>query len=336
MVRVDRTAFDWVAAARSGAILAVPVLVAVFTDYVHTAVFVALGCFNVLLLQFTGTSGERLSRSAWGVGLNAAAVGLGTLVGFLGPIGFPLIAAGLIAAHLVLRVPHAGSLPLSVSALYVMGVGFPGASVAEAGDRTVLVLIGGALALAGLAAHLVAQRRGGRRSSPPAAGNPPLVDPGWMYAVTVGVVAAAGFALALNLGLERDYWVMLTVVVVLRPHFGQTLSAGAARLGGTVAGAAVAVGLTIGLPEPPLQGLLIVVSVFAAFVLLSANYTLYSMALTIFVILLINLAYPGGLHLAETRVVDTALGGALALVAAGALWAARGRRPRSASGQGTG
>ena len=334
--RFDRSTIDWAASVRSAVILAIPVLVAVGTGFVHTGVFVALGCFNVLLLQFAGTASDRVRRSAWGLGLNAVAVGLGTLVGTLGPLEIPLIAAGLVLAFLVERIARSGALLLTVSALFVMGVGFPGASVPEAASRVVLVLLGGALAVAGLALHLALLRRlapsaAASRSSAPAASAVPgttmVVGSGWAHAVALGVVAAAGFALALEAGLARDYWVMLTVVVVLRPQFGQTLKAGAARMVGTVLGAAIAVVLTTGLSEPPLQGALIVASVFVAFLLISANYTLYTVAITVFVILLINLAYPGGLFLAETRVLDTVLGGALAMLAAAILWSLQARRP---------
>ncbi|MGA8303191.1 MAG: FUSC family protein [Thermoplasmata archaeon] len=336
LTQIDRPTIDWVASTRSAAILAIPVLAAVATGFAQTGVFVALGCFNVLLLQFVGTANDRLVRSLWGVGLNAGAIGLGTLVGTLGWVEFPLIAIGLVVASLVDRIPRPGSLLLTVSALFVMGVGFPGASVAEAAGRVEFVLVGGALALAGFAIHMAVLRRIGPSPAAPlsaATSVTPRPAPrshrGWAHAVAVGVVAATGFALALGLGLARDYWVMLTVVVVLRAHFGQTFTAGAARMTGTVVGATLAVVLTWGVSEPPLQGLLIVGSVFATLLMVSANYTLYSVALTVFVILLINLAYPGGLVLAETRVLDTVLGGALAMLAGAILWSIQSYRPRA-------
>jgi uncharacterized membrane protein YccC len=68
------------------------------------------------------------------------------------------------------------------------------------------------------------------------------------------------------------------------------------------------------------QAIALVLFVFAGFVLIRASHFLYAIFLTGFVIILLNLDYPGGLLLAETRVFDTVAGGVLALAAAGILW----------------
>jgi Fusaric acid resistance protein-like len=339
LARVDRSTFDWPTAARSALLLAIPVGVAVGTGFVEAGVFAALGCFNVLLLQFVGTADDRLRRSAWGLVFNAVAVGLGTLVGMLGLLAVPLIVAGLLVAHLVDRVPNAGPLTFCVAVMFVLGVGFPGDSVTQAEVRVPLALLGGALAFAGLALHIAFARRWGRSSasgeSPtPSVGTRAAADsPGsarqaWEHSAVMAAVTALAFAVALLAGFARDYWAMLTVIVVLRPRFGQTLSVGVGRMVGTVLGAAIAAVLTTQLPYPPIQGILIVASVLLAFVLIAGNFTQYSVALTVFVILLVNLAFPGGLVLAETRVVDTVLGGGLAIAAGAILWEVQSRRYR--------
>ncbi|MGB6441896.1 MAG: hypothetical protein WBF81_01185, partial [Thermoplasmata archaeon] len=124
-------------------ILAIPIGVAVATNYVAAGVFAAIGCLNVLLLQFRGTSGDRLRRSGWGLALNTVALAVGTLVGTLGWIEIPLVALGLIVIHGVHRIPREGNLSMVVSVMFVIGVGLPGASVPEAGARAVLALAGG-------------------------------------------------------------------------------------------------------------------------------------------------------------------------------------------------
>jgi hypothetical protein len=207
--RVEGSTIDWSASARSAALVALPIGVAVTTNYVAGGVFAAIGCFNVLLLQFVGSADDRLWRSAWGLVLNTVAVGLGTLVGTWGALEIPLIALGLTSAHLVMRIPRAGTLILTVSALFVIGVGLPDPSIAQAGSRALLVLVGGALGLGGLGLHLWLVRLTGR----PALYDPvsPSQDDGssalasgpgapheWWHAIAVGVTAAGGFALALG------------------------------------------------------------------------------------------------------------------------------------------
>lgn len=328
LLNVDHSMVDWVAAARGAVLISIPVAIATTTNLVAVGVFAAIGSLNIVLLQFAGTQSDRLRRSAWGLGLNALAVGLGTIVGTLGLLEIPLVAIGLISIYLVYRIPGAGTLSLTVSALFVIGVGLPGGSIAEAGARVVLVLLGGAVALGGLALHIAAVRLRARASSMPGgrgtaelASKPPAGPPeGWTNAFAVGITAAGGLALALALGLERDYWIMLTVVIVLRRSIEQTLSIGGARVLGTVLGAALAIGVTQGVANDPLQGVLLVAFAFVMLSMIRANYTFFAVFMTAFVIILLNLVYRGGVLLAETRVLDTVLGGVLALTAATLLW----------------
>jgi len=331
LTQVERGNIDWNASIRSAVLIAIPVGIALTTGMVAQGVFAAIGCFNVVLLQFEGSQLDRLRRSGWGLGLNAVAIALGTAVGTLGIVAIPFVAVGLIVGHLVTRIPRSGALMLTVSALFVIGVGLPGSSLVASGERGLLVLLGGGLGVGGLFLHLVVFRwlgkgdfqirpMDGRRSpvlSP--IGLPGLVQD-WGHAVAVGVTAAFGLALSTWAGLARDYWVMLTVVVVLRPKIEDTLTIGVARVIGTFVGAVLAVLVTVGLPQSPVQGVLIVVFVLGSFIFIGVNYTLYAVFLTAFVIILLNLGFPGGLVLAETRVLDTAVGGLLALVVASALW----------------
>jgi hypothetical protein len=337
ILRVDRSMIDWRSSARAAILMAIPLAVATTTSFVEVGVFLTIGCLNVLLLQFVGTPAEILERSAWGLGLNALAIGLGTLVGTLGLLEIPLVAVGLVAVYLVNKVPRPASLSLTVSALFVIGVGLPGGSLPEAGLRSLWVLAGGAVALAGFAGHLALRDALYGSSGPErrtsfvgvaaaaTASSPFHLEIG----VAAGVTAAAGLALAMWAGLARDYWIMLTVVVVLRASLRQTLEIGVERMVGTVLGAVLAVGVTLGITASPIQGVLLVVFTFATFALLFANYTLFAVFLTAFVVVLLNLVYSGGGLLAETRVLDTVVGGSLALAAAAVLWILRGRSHRA-------
>jgi Fusaric acid resistance protein-like len=347
LIELDRKKIDWGLAGRSAVLMAVPVLVATTTSYVAVGVFMAIGCLNVLLLQARARPEFQLRRSAWGTGLNSAAIAAGTLVGTFGWLEVPLVAVGLIAVYLVNRIPQSGSLPMTVSVLFVIGVGLPGPSPAEAGLRALLVLLGGGLGLVGLVVHLAARR--GRGPSGTGAAIPsrpsevsatpeslPPSLPGWEISIAAGLTAAAGLALALGVGLARDYWIMLTVIVVLRASVRETVEIGFERMVGTVLGAVLAIGVTLGVPEPPVQGAILVFLAFWTFALLQANYTTFAVALTAFIIVLLNLVYPGGIRLAETRVLDTFLGGILALAAATVLWLLWERQRRRSATPGLG
>jgi Fusaric acid resistance protein-like len=347
LIQLDRNKIDWGIAGRSAVLLAIPVLIATTTDLVVIGVFVAIGCLNVLLLQIRARPEYQLRRSAWGMVLNSGAIAMGTLVGTLGWSEVPLVAIGLIAIYLVNRIPHAGSLPMTVSVLFVIGVGLPGPSPEEAGVRALLVLLGGGLGFAGLVVHLAGLRAWGPsrtrvvvQPGPPGTvatpESPTTMLPGWEISVAAGITAAAGLALALGVGLARDYWIMLTVIVILRASVRETGEIGFERMVGTVLGAALSIGITLGVPDPPVQGAILVFLAFWTFALLRANYTGFAVAITAFIIVLLNLVYAGGIRLAETRVLDTFIGGILALTAATVLWLLWERKLRQSAPPGSG
>lgn len=141
------------------------------------------------------------------------------------------------------------------------------------------------------------------------------------HALRVGVTAAAATALAHVLGVQRGYWITLTALIVLQPSAGATWVRGLQRIGGTVAGgiAAAAIGALVHDPRAML-GVVFVLAGLAVSVL-QVNYGVYSALLTPTFVLLAETSAPDR-HLPGIRVVNTLLGGALALVAARLLWPA--------------
>jgi uncharacterized membrane protein YccC len=139
------------------------------------------------------------------------------------------------------------------------------------------------------------------------------------HALRVGVTAAAATALAHLLGVQRGYWITLTALIVLQPSAGATWVKGLQRIGGTMAGgiAAAAIGALVHDPRAML-GIVFVLAGLAVSVL-QVNYGVYSALLTPTFVLLAEARAPDR-HLAGIRVVNTLLGGALALAAARLLW----------------
>jgi uncharacterized membrane protein YccC len=139
------------------------------------------------------------------------------------------------------------------------------------------------------------------------------------HAVRLAIVVLVAELLAAHTPLQRGYWVALTAAIVLRPDFATTMSRGFARLLGTVLGVGltgviVAGGHLGGVPAVVTIGVL----AFLGFSAFRASYAVFSALLTGLVVLLINLATPAAhssLATAGDRLLDTVIGGALALVA---------------------
>ncbi len=134
--------------------------------------------------------------------------------------------------------------------------------------------------------------------------------------VCIGVAAVMSEILP----LERSYWVVLTVAIVMKPDFGSVFARAIQRGAGTVAGAVIGTVILVSVPYGAL--LLIPVAVFAALLPYgrSRNYGLMSVFLTPLVVLLIDLPDRTGWRLAGARLVDTLLGCGIVLVIGYAPW----------------
>ncbi len=139
------------------------------------------------------------------------------------------------------------------------------------------------------------------------------------YALRVAVVTAVAVALGELLELQRGYWLTITVIVILQPYTGLTTQRAVQRVVGTVLGGLLTAALGAMFHDP--RAILVLSFVFAAVcvALLPVNYAAFSIFLTPTFVLLAE-ASAGDWHLAGTRVLNTLLGGALALGGSRLLW----------------
>ena len=135
-------------------------------------------------------------------------------------------------------------------------------------------------------------------------------------------MACVGVAGVLSevLPLQRSYWVVLTVVIVLKPDFGSVFARAVQRGIGTVIGAVLGAAILAVVPYG--QWLLLPFGVLAALLPYgkSRNFGLMSAFLTPLVVLFIDLLAPGGWRLAADRLLDTLLGCAIVLLVGYAPW----------------
>jgi uncharacterized membrane protein YccC len=106
----------------------------------------------------------------------------------------------------------------------------------------------------------------------------------------------------------------MTVVIVLKPNFGGTLQRSVQRITGTVLGALLGALLVLASPEPWVLWSVLPVLVFFTFALRNLNYTLFALALTPTVLLMLDIAHPITVTDSFLRVLHTIIGSVLALL----------------------
>ena len=128
--------------------------------------------------------------------------------------------------------------------------------------------------------------------------------------VPVAAIIAAG------LDLPRGYWVPLSATVILMPTFSGVFSRGAARVLGTCVGVGIA-GLVAAAihPTSAVAVLLVAVAAWGTYAFYQANYAVAATFLTALVLLMLSVAETNTMAAAGDRVLDTVIGGTLALAA---------------------
>jgi uncharacterized membrane protein YccC len=129
------------------------------------------------------------------------------------------------------------------------------------------------------------------------------------------------------LPVERPYWVLLTVALVLKPDFGSVFARAVQRGVGTLLGVLLGSALLAVLP----RNAWVLVAMAAAAAVLpwarNANFGLFSVFQTPLIILLLDLTLPTGSGLVSERLVDTLIGCGIVLVFGYLLWPQTWRAP---------
>ena len=148
------------------------------------------------------------------------------------------------------------------------------------------------------------------------AANLDIHSPAFRHGVRLAICVAIADAIGRSVSVQRNYWLTMTVAVVLKPDFTSTISRGLLRLCGTFAGLLVATGLFHLLPSSALTQLALV-SAFTFVMRYAgpANYGLFSVAISGLIVFLVAATGVAPAQVVAQRAINTAAGGVFALIA---------------------
>ncbi|CAG9179352.1 hypothetical protein LMG23992_03982 [Cupriavidus laharis] len=138
-------------------------------------------------------------------------------------------------------------------------------------------------------------------------------SPAFRFALRISMAVALGLWLADHLPYaSHGYWILLTIIVILKPNFSMTKQRYNDRVIGTLIGCIISVGILKVFHEPlVLLGFLFLALVAsAAFSTIKYRYT--AIAACVQVLIQINLLMPNTQNAAGERLVDTVIGGIIA------------------------
>ncbi|MCL5052742.1 MULTISPECIES: FUSC family protein [Ferrimicrobium] len=137
------------------------------------------------------------------------------------------------------------------------------------------------------------------------------------HAIRLAIALVASDIAVHLLGVGHGYWGPMTVALVLRPQNVSTIERGLLRIAGTVLGVGIATVIIIAL-TPPVAAMIVLVAIvtWAGFASFRANYFFYSISITAVVVALFVLLGATATTIAVDRLIDTLVGGVIAVIIA--------------------
>ncbi|MBV7481782.1 FUSC family protein [Bordetella sp. BOR01] len=163
-----------------------------------------------------------------------------------------------------------------------------------------------------------------------------LDSPYFRYALRVTLAAAIAMGLIAQwvtpqMSSAHSYWVLLTIIIIMKPGFALTRQRNGWRLMGTLIGCLLALALFRVTTRPEALFAVLLVACIMGNSLVQLNYMASAIFNTLFVVMVFHFVAPGTVSMAVIgeRAMDTALGCAIALICSYVLpwWEARYMKP---------
>ena len=136
------------------------------------------------------------------------------------------------------------------------------------------------------------------------------------HALRVAVATTTGFLISEFFPFGHGYWIMLTIIVIMKPAYSITKSRNRDRLLGTLIGAAIGVLILVIVKDKHLMIGFMIVLMVLAYSFMRTRYLLFVTLMTPYILILLYILNP--LHFKDLildRVIDTAIGSVIALLA---------------------
>ncbi len=119
---------------------------------------------------------------------------------------------------------------------------------------------------------------------------------------------------------QNVYWILLTIVVIMRPGYGLTKERSFHRIIGTVAGGLIAFAILLVIHNHIIIGALAITSMILGFTFTSINYKVGATFVTIYVVFVYGIITPNINDVIQYRILDTVVGAGLAFLANYFFW----------------
>lgn len=137
------------------------------------------------------------------------------------------------------------------------------------------------------------------------------------YAIRITSALLIGFGASVLLSLSHAYWVMLTIITILKPLYNLTRKRNTQRVLGTLGGVALGSGILYLISDNTALVVVMILSMLVAYSLLRINYLGFVLFLTTYILITFHFLNPIQFKsLIAERLLDTLIGSVIAALAA--------------------
>jgi len=135
------------------------------------------------------------------------------------------------------------------------------------------------------------------------------------HAMRVTFAMLIGYIFSLFFTVGHGYWILLTIVTILKPAYAISRTRNTQRLFGTLTGVAVAFGFLYLVPNNTFAFLVMIVTMILSYSLLTINYYASSAFITMYVLISIHLLNQSDFTaIVKDRAIDTLIGCTIAFI----------------------
>ena len=136
------------------------------------------------------------------------------------------------------------------------------------------------------------------------------------HAVRISIATLVGFVISLLFPVGHSYWILLTIIVILKPAYSLTKKRNYQRLAGTVLGAFIGLLVLYFIKDNQLLFVIMLLMMIGTYSLMRINYMISVIFMTPYILLLFHLLSNASFTtIIEDRIADTAIGFVIAFVA---------------------
>lgn len=140
------------------------------------------------------------------------------------------------------------------------------------------------------------------------------------HSLRLTITILIGFIIGNVLPFHNVYWILLTIIVIMRPGYGLTKQRSFHRIFGTILGGLIAFGVLTFIHNSIIISVFSILCMLLGFSFTQTNYKVSATFVTMYIVFIYGILTPNINDVIQYRILDTIVGAALAFLANHFLW----------------